>query len=94
MPQTLTLTHPPISFRSCLKAGCSGMRGVGTLAITLLTLSTLLTQPVQAETRTVCVDGGCDFSSIQAAIDAASDGDVIEIAAGTYLVERTIDSVG
>ena len=97
MPQTLTLNDPPFAFKACLKAGCSGMRSVGTLAITLLTLSTLstlLTQPVHAETRTVCVDGGCDFTTIQSAIDAAADGDVIEIAAGNYLVEQTIDTVG
>jgi hypothetical protein len=34
-------------------------------------------------TRTVCASG-CDFPSIQAAIDAASENDVIEVSAGTY----------
>jgi uncharacterized repeat protein (TIGR01451 family) len=34
---------------------------------------------------TVCLSGGCDYTSIQAAVDAADDGDVIKVAAGTYM---------
>ena len=40
----------------------------------------------RAETVTVCLDGSCDFTSPAAAVDAALEGDVIEIAAGTYLL--------
>ena len=53
-----------------------------------------LNHSIQAETFTVCKKGGCDFTTIQSAIDAASTGDVIEISAGIYLVEQTIDTKG
>jgi hypothetical protein len=41
------------------------------------------TESVLAGVHTVC-DGGCDFTSIQTALDAADEGDVIEIGAGTF----------
>lgn len=48
----------------------------------------LLLAPSLAGASTICVDtggsGGC-FSTVQAAVDVASPGDVIEVAAGTYL---------
>ena len=59
-----------------------------------IALTTVLTQPLLAETLSVCIEGGCDFSAIQPAIDAAADGDVIEISAGTYLIDQTIDTNG
>lgn len=37
-----------------------------------------------AEVRTVCPDGSCDFTTIQAAVDASSDGDEILVGPGTY----------
>lgn len=46
-----------------------------------------------AETITVC-PRGCDHSSVISALDAATSGDVIEIAAGTYVEAETIDPRG
>ena len=40
--------------------------------------------PAAAVDWTVDDDGPCDFASIQAAVDAAADGDTITVAAGTY----------
>ncbi len=57
-----------------------------TLAIVALAatgLFTFTTSAVTAETITVC-GSGCDHTSIQSAINASSNGDVINIAAGTY----------
>ena len=43
-----------------------------------------------ADTITVCLDGGCDHTDIQSALDAAENHDVIDIAAGTYHPSDTI----
>jgi len=43
-------------------------------------------------TTTVCPDGSCDHASIQAAVDAASPGDTIEVEAGTYDEDVTVDT--
>ena len=50
--------------------------------MTLLTL--LLTQTGFAATHTVDASGDGDFSTLQAAVDAAMSGDTIEVAPGTY----------
>lgn len=47
-----------------------------------------------AETITVCLDGTCDFTSPVAAVEAALEGDTIEIAAGTYLLSSPISLYG
>ena len=47
-------------------------------------ISLLLTSTALATTWTVDDDGKADFDNIQAAIDAASDGDEIVVMPGTY----------
>ena len=51
-------------------------------AVILVTL--LVASTAQAATFTVCAGGGCNFTTIQAAVNAASSGDTIDVAAGTY----------
>ena len=62
---------------------------------TLLAAVTLAVSSVtaSAETITVCASG-CDYTSINAAINAASDGDVIQLAAETYFEGQVIDTLG
>jgi len=44
-----------------------------------------MSRPLQGGVITVCLSSGvCDYDNIQAAVDAASDGDVIKVAAGVY----------
>jgi hypothetical protein len=57
-------------------------------------LAVSLASTAAAETITVCLDGSCDFTDPAAAVQAAADGDVIEIAAGTYLLDETISLYG
>ncbi len=69
---------------------------LGLLAtLALLCLLNIMSMPfpvARAAELRVCV-GGCPYSSIQAAVDAASDGDVIKVAAGSYTGVTTRDSV-
>jgi len=72
-------------------------KAASAIMLTLL-LTSMLTlafniQPVKAEPRTWIVDdnGAGDFNTIQQAIDAASDGDIIFVCNGTYYEHLTID---
>ena len=49
-----------------------------------------------ADTWTVDVNGGGDYETIQAAIDASSDGDEIQVMPGTYIspINYVIDTLG
>lgn len=64
-------------------------------AIATLVLVVMLGEPtsVHAEKISVCAFG-CDHSSINAAIDASSDGDVILLASEIYVEKRAIDLDG
>ena len=55
-----------------------------------LLLVTGLFATASADTITVCLDGSCDFTDPAAASAVAVTGDVIEIAAGTYLLEEPV----
>jgi predicted outer membrane repeat protein len=52
--------------------------------------ASLFASRAHADTITVCLDGSCDFTSPVAAVNAAIEGDVIEIAAGTYMLSAPI----
>ncbi len=41
-------------------------------------------RPLQGDVFTVCLVGGCDYTNVQDAVDAASEGDVIKVAEGVY----------
>ena len=54
----------------------------------LLFLSSI--SAARAVERRVCQSGGADFTTIQAAVDAAQPGDVIKVAAATYTEARLV----
>ena len=54
----------------------------------------LLAATATADTITVCPDGSCDFTDPAAAAAVATSGDVIEIAAGTYLLDEQVIMYG
>ncbi|MCA9751646.1 MAG: right-handed parallel beta-helix repeat-containing protein [Gemmatimonadetes bacterium] len=63
-----------------------------------ITIALVATCPSFAATLAVRPDGSGDFTAIQAAVDAAVDGDVLDIGAGTYqeqvVVSKSIDLIG
>lgn len=65
---------------------------MGIFAAFILVVGMLLLVPAstRAATLSVC-DSGCDHTTIQAAIDAASADDLITVGAGTYAEQITVD---
>ena len=61
---------------------------------TVTTVAIALSGTALADTITVCLDGSCDFTDPAEASMAAVSGDVIEIAAGTYLLEQPVGVIG
>lgn len=69
------------------------IKGVLGLAVfgLLVVLAAITTSPVAAETEITVCASGCDFTNVQAAINAAASEDVIKIAAGEYNTTATIN---
>ncbi|MBM3477351.1 MAG: hypothetical protein FJX75_29125, partial [Armatimonadetes bacterium] len=68
----------------CRLTSCQ-IRRLVSLSFAVLAVAFLLAAPpLLAAVITVDDDGPADFSTIQAAMDAAADGDTIQVAAGTY----------
>ena len=60
------------------------------MKLTVALTMAVLTMTAHADTITVCLDGSCDYTDPAEAAMAAVSGDVIEVAAGTYLLENTV----
>ena len=56
-------------------------------------ISLFLTSTALADTWTVDDDGKADFDNIQSAIEASSNGDIIEVYPGTYTKAGTATNV-
>ena len=59
-----------------------------------LVFSIGLSATTSGDTIHVCLDGSCDYTSVSAAVNAAESGDLIDIQAGTYLLNSTIETDG
>ncbi|MCW2926859.1 MAG: hypothetical protein JWM86_827 [Thermoleophilia bacterium] len=60
--------------------------------LSTLVAGLLVTPSASADTITVCA-AACDWTTIQEAVDSASDGDVINVAAGNYPENVDVDTV-
>ena len=63
------------------------------IAVLAMSRGLLGSPQVAADTLTVC-NNGCDFTSINAAIAAASNGDVVQLSGQTYFEGAPIDTLG
>src|SRR3954454_18484639 len=64
-----------------------------TLAISMLAAASLAgvaATPAAAAQRFVCPNGGCEYLTIQAAVNAADPGDTIRLRDGTYYEQVTV----
>ncbi len=61
------------------------------LTLTLLLIHSAGSSPAGPSTITVDNDGGQDYTTIQQAIDNASDGDIIQVSPGTYNENVNVD---
>ena len=69
------------------------MNAFSHLGSALLALAGFTASSAIAETINVCAEG-CEYTSINAAIAAAADGDLIQLAAETYREDVPIDTLG
>lgn len=82
---------PMIRHRSVSASQCVVRQWLGVSVLSLVAVAT-----AWADTFVVLPDGSGDFATIQAALDAAVDGDVIELGSGTFLGDgnRDLDYAG
>jgi len=66
------------------------LRIIGLLLVVLMLMIVMPEEKVMAQSTITVCSSGCDYTTIQDAIDDASDGDTIEVAAGIYNPASTI----